>query len=45
MWTALTFPLVPGFRRIMGYEHFWILTVADDERTRHSQLADHASAG
>jgi hypothetical protein len=45
-WTAASFAASEAnFRRIMGYEHLWMLTAALDEQTRDTQLVQETKAG
>jgi transposase-like protein len=45
-WAAVAFDAVSkGFRRIMGYQHLWILKAALDEPSRDQSLVDQAKAG
>ena len=45
-WTAVAFDAIAkGFRRIMGYKHFWMLKAALDEPSRDRSLVDQARAG
>lgn len=45
-WTAAAFDAVSkGFRRIMGYEHLWMLKAALDEPSKDKDLVDRAKAG
>jgi transposase-like protein len=45
-WTAAAFEAASkGFRRIMGYEHLWMLKAALDEPARDRSLVQQAVAG
>lgn len=45
-WTAAAFDAASqGFRRIMGYEHLWMLKAALDEPARDRSLVQQAVAG
>jgi hypothetical protein len=45
-WTAVAFDAASKrFRRIMGYEHIWILKAALDEPPRERSLVRQAVAG
>jgi transposase-like protein len=45
-WTAAAFDAASkGFRRIMGYEHLWMLKAALDEPVRDRSLVQQAVAG
>lgn len=45
-WTAAAFDAVSkGFRRIMGYQHLWMLKAALDEPCKDKDLVDRAKAG
>ena len=45
-WTAVAFEAASkGFRRIMGYEHLWMLKAALDEPARDRSLVQQAVAG
>ena len=45
-WTAAAFEAASkNFRRIMGYEHLWMLRAALDETASDPQLADAVKAG
>jgi transposase-like protein len=45
-WTAASFAASEAnFRRVMGYEHLWILKAALDEQTRDTQLVQETKAG
>jgi putative transposase len=45
-WTAAAFDAASkGFRRIMGYEHLWMLKAALDEPARDRSLVQQAAAG
>lgn len=45
-WTAASFAASEEhFRRIMGYEHLWMLKAALDEQTRDAQLVQEMKAG
>ncbi len=45
-WTAASFAAsAENFRRIMGYEHLWMLKAALDEQTRDTQLVQETKAG
>jgi transposase-like protein len=45
-WTATAFDAASqGFRRIMGYEHLWMLKAALDEPARDRSLVQQAVAG
>ena len=45
-WAAVAFDAVSkGFRRIMGYDHLWILKNALDEPSKDKTLVDQAKAG
>ena len=45
-WTAAAFDAASqGFRRIMGFEHLWMLKAALDEPARDRSLVQQAVAG
>jgi transposase-like protein len=45
-WTAAAFDAASkGFRRIMGYEHLWMLKAALEEPTKDRSLVQQAAAG
>ncbi len=45
-WAAVAFDaMAKGFRRILGYEHLWMLKAVLDEPSRDQSLVDQARAG
>ena len=45
-WNAAVFDAISkGFRRIMGYQHLWMLKAALDEPSKDKALVDQVKAG